>query len=276
MPRLQFIGGGNIAKALLKGLLNAGWAEPADMAVVVRRPESKAELAENFPGVEILDAPLHGVDVVLAVKPADVAVALDGLADRNIERLISVAAGISSATLEAGLGNTRIVRVMPNTPSKIGFGAAGIAGGSTLKTGSTSNTSNTATQQDLEWAETIMSCVGVVVRVEENLIDAVTGLSGSGTGFVMYFAEALQEAGEQIGLDSKSIDTLVGHTLLGAAQMLLAGEFSAAELRQQVSSPNGTTEAGIKVLQDAGFKALIEKAVSRATARAKEISKEYE
>lgn len=265
MSRLQFIGGGNIAKALLKGLLNAKWVAAEELAVIIRRPESRAELEKSFPGVQILEAPLNEVDAILAVKPADVAAALAGLVDCNIDRLISVVAGINSTTLESGLGDTtRVVRVMPNTPSKIGFGAAGIAGGST------------AADEDLKWAETILSSVGVAVKVTEDLMDAVTGLSGSGTGFALYFAEALQEAGIQLGLDSQSVDILVGHTLLGAAQMLLAGEFSAAELRQQVASPNGTTEAGIKALQEGEFLELVQKAVKRAAERAKEIATEYE
>lgn len=261
MAHLQFIGGGNIGKALIRGLLSS----KKQLAVVVRRAEAQLELKKEFPEVEVRQQPLEGVDAVLAVKPADVAPALATLKDYKIERLISVAAGISIKTLEAGLGGTtKVIRAMPNTPSKIGFGVAGISA------------SSAASDEDLAWAETILGSVGEVVHIKEDLMDAVTGLSGSGTGFVMYFAEALQSAGTELGLDEKSVDILVGHTLLGAAQMLLQDELSAEELRWQVASPNGTTEAGIKALEEGQFAELVKSAVSQAAARAKEIASENE
>ena len=265
MSKLQFIGGGNIAKALLAGLLNAKAIKAKNLTVVARRAESRAELEKDFSGVKIVKEPLDEVDAVLAVKPVDVKNALKDLKTRNVGRIMSVVAGVRCSTLEAGLGSfARVVRSMPNTPSQIGFGAAAIAGGVN------------ATEKDLDWAESILSSVGVVVRIEENLMDAVTGLSGSGTGFVLYFAEALQQAGKDVGLDETSTDLLVGHTLLGAAQMILKGEFSAEELRRNVSSPNGTTEAGIKILEEEKFTEIVAKAINKATERAAQIASENE
>ncbi len=265
MTSLQFIGGGNMAKALLGGLLSANWANPTEIVVVARRPESRAEIEAMFSGVSAVEKPVKQIDSVLAVKPVDVSGALAGLGGLEIPRLMSVVSGVRSATLQAGIDSEcRVIRAMPNTPSQIGFGAAAISSG------------KTATDADMDWAESILSSVGVVVRVKEEMLDAITGLSGSGVGFAFYFAEALQTAGRELGLEAKSVDALVAQTLLGAANMLLKGELSAKELREQVTSPNGTTEAGLKALDEGQFFSLVEKAVTKATERSVEIANEFQ
>ncbi|MGH2686814.1 MAG: NAD(P)-binding domain-containing protein, partial [Actinomycetota bacterium] len=171
--RLQLIGGGRMGEALLGGLLSAGWAEAADLAVVEKVEGRRKELVDRFPGVHVVDTPVEAEGVVVAVKPGDVADACRAVAASGVQRVLSIAAGVTIGDLEAAVGSdVPVVRAMPNTPALIGTGAAAIAAGSA------------ATDDDLEWAEGILAAVGTVVRVPEALLDAVTGLSGSGPAYV--------------------------------------------------------------------------------------------
>jgi pyrroline-5-carboxylate reductase len=258
--KLTLIGGGRMGEALLGGLLASGWAEPGELAVVEKVGERREQLAELFPGVGVLDAPEKTDWAIIAVKPGDVAAACAASAAAGVGTVLSIAAGVTIAALEAALGaGVPVVRAMPNTPALVGAGAAAIAPGSA------------ATDDDLAWAESILGSVGTVVRVPERLLDAVTGLSGSGPAYVFLVAEALVEAGVLVGLPRDVAAALTTQTLLGSARLLAESGELPAVLRAQVTSPGGTTAAGLRALESAGFRAALLDAVSAATERSREL-----
>lgn len=256
-PRLQVIGGGRMGEALVAGLVASGWA-PADEIVVVEKVEDRrAELSAAHAGLDVRAAGVPGVDAVLAVKPGDAAASLAGL---DPARVLSIAAGVTTAALEAALPEgTPVVRAMPNTPALVGQGAAAIAPGAH------------ATDDDLAWAEAVLGAVGTVVRVPESQLDAVTGLSGSGPAYVFLVAEALIDAGVLVGLPRPAAEALATQTLLGAATLLASGDRSAAERRADVTSPGGTTAAGLRALEAGGVRAAVTDAVVAATERSREL-----
>ncbi len=258
--RLQFIGGGKMAEALLGGMIAEGWAPAAEIHVVEPVAERRAALAEAHPGLSVADAPLAGVDAVLAVKPQVAPEVLPGLAAAGVPRLLSIAAGITIAAMEAALGaGAVVVRSMPNTPALVGEGMAAIAPGSA------------AGPEDLAWASSILAAVGRVVTVEQQQLDAVTGVSGSGPAYVFHLAEALTAAGIAQGLAPEVADTLTRQTLLGAATLLSESGEDPAQLRINVTSPNGTTQAGLEVMAERDFVGLIDAVVAAATARSIEL-----
>lgn len=256
--KLLVVGGGRMGEALLAGLLHAGWAEH-DLGVVEKVAARRDELAKLLPGVQVV-AEVGDVDscdaAIVAVKPGDVATACAALAALQPERVLSIAAGVPIASLEDALGSgPHVVRAMPNTPAQIGAGASAIAPGSA------------ATDDDLAWAEDILGAVGIVVRVPEHLLDAVTGLSGSGPAYVFLVAEALIEAGVLNGLPRDVASALARQTLLGAARLLSESGESPEALRAAVTSPGGTTAAGLKALEDRAVRAAFLDAVTAATNR---------
>jgi pyrroline-5-carboxylate reductase len=258
--QLAIMGGGNMGAALLGGLLAASWAAPEEIVVVEPVAATRAALAERFAGVAITDQPTGAAGTVLAVKPGDVAAAATGAAGAGTDRILSIAAGVTTGAIEAAAGaGVRVVRAMPNTPALVGRGAAAIAPG------------RHAGEADLEWAASILSSVGIVVRVPETQLDAVTGLSGSGPAYVFLLAEAMTDAGVLVGLSRDTSRALVVQTLLGAATLLAAGDRSAEELRAAVTSPGGTTAAGLLTLERAGMRASVMEAVRAATERSREL-----
>ncbi len=258
--RLQFIGGGKMAEALLGGMIAQGWAPPEAIHVVEPVAERRAVLADAHPGLSVGDQPLAGVDAVLAVKPQIAPDVFPALAEAAVPRLLSIAAGITIAAMEAALaGGAVVVRSMPNTPALVGEGMAAIAGG------------RLAEPADLEWAASILAAVGRVVTVEEGELDAVTGVSGSGPAYVFHLAEALTAAGIAQGLDPDVADTLTRQTLLGAATLLSESGEDPAQLRINVTSPGGTTQAGLEVMAARDFTGLIDAVVAAATARSVEL-----
>ncbi len=260
MIKLEIVGGGRMGEALLGGLVAGRWADPGELAVVERLAARRAELAEAFPGVAVVAEPVAAEGAVLAVKPADVPVVCGELAEAGVGRVLSIAAGVRIATIEAALpAATPVVRAMPNTPALVGAGAAAIAGGTA------------AVDADLAWAEGILDAVGIVVRVKEDLLDAVTGLSGSGPAYVFLVAESLVDAGVLAGLPRDISERLAAQTLLGAAQLLIDQPAAAASLRAAVTSPGGTTAAGLRALEQAGVRAAFLDAVTAATARSREL-----
>ena len=256
---LQIVGGGRMGEALLGGLI-AGGRAPESLAVVEVAPARREQLAGEYPGVRLSDAPVEAPDALLAVKPGDVPSAAGAVAAAGAERVLSVAAGVTTGAIEAAAGGgVRVIRAMPNTPALIGAGASAIAPGSG------------ASDEDLAWAEQVLGAVGVVVRVPEVQLDAVTGLSGSGPAYVFLVAEALAEAGVLNGLPRATAETLAFQTLAGAARLLAEGDTSAAELRAAVTSPGGTTAAGLAELERNGARAAFLDAVSAATRRSREL-----
>ena len=244
-----------MGEALVAGLLAAGWA-PGDLGVVEKVAARRDELAKRFPGVAISAEPVACDAAVVAVKPQDVESACKGLAAAAPGRVLSIVAGVSVEALEGLLpAGTHLIRSMPNTPAQIGAGASAIAPG-TL-----------ATDDDLAWAEEILGAVGVVVRVPERLLNAVTGLSGSGPAYVFLVAEALIEAGVLNGLPRDVADVLARQTLLGAARLLTETGSGPEELRAAVTSPGGTTAAGLRALEERAVRAAFLEAVTAATNR---------
>jgi pyrroline-5-carboxylate reductase len=249
-----------MGEALLGGLLDAGWAEPSELAVVEVAEERRRELADRYPGVDVREDVPPSEGAVLAVKPGDVPSACAAVSRAGVGRVLSIAAGVPLAKLEGWLGDgTAVVRAMPNTPALVRCGAAAIAPGTA------------AGEDDLAWAEGILGAVGVVVRVPEPLLDAVTGLSGSGPAYVFLVAEALVEAGVLVGLPRPVSLTLAVQTLLGSARLLTESGDGPEALRAAVTSPGGTTAAGLRALEDRGVRAALLAAVTAATERSRQL-----
>jgi pyrroline-5-carboxylate reductase len=247
--------------ALVAGLLAAGWAGAEELLVVEPVGARRDELAAAHPGLAVAAAiPGPADGAVVAVKPDDVEAACVALAGSGTRRVLSIAAGVTLAKLEAWLPQgAAVVRAMPNTPALVGCGAAAIAGG----TG--------ATEADLAWAEEVLSAVGTVARVGEPLLDAVTGLSGSGPAYVFLVAEALVEAGVAVGLPRTVSEALTAQTLLGSARLLAESGQRAEALRAAVTSPGGTTAAGLAALEKRAVRAAFLEAVEAATDRSRQL-----
>ncbi len=260
MTKLQMIGGGRMGQALLQGMIDAGWAAEPELAVVEVLPDQRERLAAAYPSATVIDRPLPEVDCVVAVKPhfvVDVCRALTRPA-----RVLSIAAGVTIATMESALpAATVVVRAMPNTPALVGEGAAALAGGTAAGPG------------DLHWASAILSSVGRVVEVAESSLDAVTGLSGSGPAYVFLLAEAMTDAGVAVGLTREVAALLAKQTVLGAGRMMMETDADPVELRAGVTTPAGTTAAGLGALEERGLRAAVAAAVRAATLRSIELGK---
>jgi pyrroline-5-carboxylate reductase len=261
MVRVQVIGGGKMGEALIAGVVGSGWADPADVRVVEVVAARRDELAERFPGLAVATEPAAAEGTVIAVKPGDAPASVGAVAAAGCGRIVSIAAGVTLAQLEASApAGVAVVRAMPNTPALVGAGVAAIAGG----TG--------ATEDDLAWAEALLGAVGEVVRLPEHQLDAVTGLSGSGPAYVFLVAEALIEAGVLAGLPRDVATTLATATLLGSARLLAESGDAPAELRAAVTSPGGTTAAGLRELERHGVRAALADAVMAAAQRSRELA----
>jgi pyrroline-5-carboxylate reductase len=260
MARLQIVGGGRMGEALLGGLLEAGFVRPDEVVVAERLPGRRDELVARFPGATAVERPVAATDVVVAVKPADVEATVAEVAAAGASRLLSIAAGVSLARLEAGLpAGTPVLRAMPNTPALVGMGASAVAAGTA------------AGEADLAWAEAVLGAVGTVVRVSETQLDAVTGLSGSGPAYVFLVAETLIDAGVLVGLPRDVAEALTVQTLRGAAELLDRSGEHPSQLRNAVTSPGGTTAAGLQALEAGGLRAALLAAVAAATERARQL-----
>ncbi len=247
-----------MGQALLSGLIAAGWTRPERLTVVEVDNAQREAVADMFPGVHMAAAPLRRTDAVLAVKPHIAIEVCKFIEDPT--RVMSIAAGVTIASLEAALGPAaKVIRVMPNTPALVGAGASGVAGGSN------------AHKSDVEWALGILQAVGIAVEVDEPGIDVVTGLSGSGPAYVFAFADALARAGINAGLAPEVATKLANQTILGAARLLTETDQTAVELRDMVTTPGGTTEAGLESMAAANFDDIIAGAVAAATQRSREL-----
>lgn len=261
--RLAVVGGGNMGAALVGGLLNAaeGAWSVGDLVVVEVLISRAEQLRAMFPGVMVSDVVPPCGAAVIAVKPPDAAAACTIAAAAGATRLLSIAAGIPLATLQTAAGSkVAVVRAMPNTPALVGQGAAAISAGTA------------ATDDDMAWAESILGSVGTVVRVPEEELDAVTGLAGSGPAYLFLVAEALIEAGVAAGLSREVSEALVTQLFVGSAA-LLNERGDPGELRRMVTSPGGTTAAGLSVLGDRGLREAFVDAVLAAKVRSIELGK---
>jgi pyrroline-5-carboxylate reductase len=260
---IGFIGSGRMASALLEGILRAGIASAADIVLTDKIPAASEELARRTgtgPRASNAEVVAEAEVLILCVKPGDVPQALREAGDLSGKLLVSIAAGVPLRRLqEWAAGNPRLIRVMPNTPALIGQGAAAYAPG------------EGATEEDMAVADRIFGATGVAVRVKEELLDAVTGLSGSGPAFVYTVIEALADGGVLMGLPREIALRLASQTVLGSAAMVLQTGMHPAQLRDQVASPGGTTMAGLEALEDAGLRAALIGAVRAATERSGEL-----
>jgi pyrroline-5-carboxylate reductase len=268
---LLIVGGGKMGGALLGGLLRSEWAPVGDVTVIEPVAGRRDELAAEFPGLRLVAAPEAGLlddagerlgGAVLAVKPDAAEGACRALGVTGVTRVLSIVAGMPAARLEAALGGEpAVVRAMPNTPALVGAGVTAIAGGSF------------ATSHDLAWAEDVLAAVGAVVRLPERLLDAVTGLSGSGPAYFFLVAEALVEAGVQMGLTREVSRTLVVETMAGSAALLKETGREPDALRAMVTSPAGTTAAGIRTLESRAVRSAFMEAVAAATERSRNLQR---
>lgn len=265
--RIGFIGAGKMATALAKGFISAGCCSAADVSASDVVPAARAHfVAETKAAAASGNAEVVAKSDILflAVKPQNMAAVLAELKPllQPGHLVISIAAGITLSTIETGLGAARrVIRVMPNTPCLVNASASGYALGSA------------ATAEDGATVERLLSAVGLAIPVPEHLLNAVTGLSGSGPAFVYQMIEALSDGGVRVGLPRDVATRLAAQTLYGAAKMVLETGEHPGQLKDAVTSPGGTTIAGLHALEQGGLRASLMNAVVAATQRAIELGK---
>ena len=271
---ITFIGGGNMGRALISGLLANGF-EPNQISVVEANAATALKLHADFgvQGIAALEQIAFDFSknnvVVMAIKPQDFNVVAKGLASKLKHAsapgplILSIAAGIRLKDMSRWLDHTRCVRAMPNTPALIGKGITGLFADAAVD------------QSDRALAETICNAVGQAVWVsEEKLMDAVTAVSGSGPAYVFAFLEAMQSAGEKLGLDADTARKLAYATLEGATQLAHNSDEHAGVLRERVTSKGGTTAAALDVMKQQGWHEILEKAIDAASQRGKAMGDE--
>ena len=264
MEKIGVIGGGNMGSALVRGIIAKGLIKPGNMVVAEKIPDKAQKLAEEL-GVRTAPWPLEldPVDVLLvAVKPQDIKEAIEAAVPAMAKDtlVISIAAGITLGALQAMLPKGQpLIRVMPNTPCLIGQGASALAPG------------ENAGRENMDAALTLFKAVGTACEVPEKYMDAVTGLSGGGPAYVYLIIEALSDAGVRQGMDRPTALALAAQTVRGAASMILEDGRHPAELKDMVTSPGGTTIAGLHVMESAGLRGVLMDAVAAATARSREL-----
>ena len=263
---IAIIGVGNMGEALIRGLLAAGGVSPTSIIATDVRPDRLLFVSRSF-GVEASQDNLAAVSradvVLLAVKPQHIASAINSFrAAVTPEKLvISIAAGVTTERIEREIGGgVRVVRAMPNTPAQVGVAATVLSRGAR------------ATDEDLASAEAILGAVGITIRADEQLLDPVTGLSGSGPAYVFLIAEAMIRGGVAAGLRPDVARKLTVQTLLGAAKLLAQSGEEPEQLRRKVTSPGGTTEAALTVMMEGRLPETIIDAVLAATRRSRELS----
>jgi pyrroline-5-carboxylate reductase len=266
--KIAILGGGRIGEALLAGLLGSGWRETGQISVTTRSESRAAELRERY-GIDAStsnDAAVAGAElIVVAVKPQDIDTLLAEIGGlvTPAQTVLSVAAAVPTARIEWQLASgVPVVRAMPNAPSTVQEGMAGIAAGVH------------AGEAELALAEEALAHLGRVVRVPENALDAVTAVSGSGPAYFALLAEAMIEAGILLGLSREISTTLVVQTMFGTAKLLRDVGMHPVELRESVTSPGGTTIAAIRELEQAGVRAAFLNAIQAAMTRAQELAGE--
>ena len=262
---ISFIGGGNMAQALIGGLISRGLSEsqiqvadPVEQIRSILQEKNIGVFTDNAKAIENADV------VVLAVKPQVLASVLQPLQGLFTDKLIiSIVAGVTIDTIAALTGTQRIVRVMPNTPALVQTGAHGMY------------TDASVSQEDRNLTTKILAATGLGLWVNtEAQIDAVTAVSGSGPAYFFYLMESMIRAGKNLGLDEKVATALTLQTALGAAQMAISSDKTPAELRKNVTSPNGTTQAALEVFDRAQISQNVQAALAAAQKRSQELAQE--
>lgn len=264
---IGFIGAGNMAEALIRGLVRGGHVAANRVRASAPRRERLDELAAAY-GIEVTSdnrevARGAGI-VVLSVKPQIMDKVLREIADqvKPGTLVISIAAGVDTEAIETALTEgVRVVRAMPNTPALVGAGATAVSAG------------KHASQDDLAAAKAIFDAVGITVVLDEVHLDAVTGLSGSGPAYIFLILEALADAGVKVGLSRRNAQKLAAQTVMGSAKMLLETDEHVGRLKDMVTSPGGTAIAGLHTLEEGGLRTTLINAVETATKRARELGR---
>lgn len=261
------IGAGNMAEALIRGLVRGGHVPAEHVMASNPRKERLDQLQRDYKIQVNTDNKLvaNGAELcLLAVKPQIVNNVLREIGDQLKPNtlVISVCAGIGTETIEAAVGEgVRVVRAMPNTPALVGAGATAIAAG------------KRASEADLATARAVFDAVGITVVLDEHHLDAVTGLSGSGPAYIFLILEALSDAGVKVGLSRRNAQRLAAQTVMGSAKMLLETDEHVGHLKDMVTSPGGTAIAGLHTLEEGGLRTTLINAVETATKRARELGR---
>lgn len=264
---IGFIGAGNMAEALIRGLVKGGHVAPGAIAASAPRSDRLTELAERY-GIRVTrdnaEVARAASIVVLSVKPQILDKVLREVGDqlRPGTLVISIAAGVDTETIEETVADgVRVVRAMPNTPALVGAGATAIAPG------------KHASDDDLALARAMFDAVGITVQLDESHLDAVTGLSGSGPAYIFLILEALADAGVKVGLSRRNAQRLAAQTVMGSAKLLLETDGHPGQLKDMVTSPGGTAIAGLHTLEEGGLRTTLINAVETATKRARELGR---
>lgn len=262
-----FIGAGNMAEAMIGGLVRGKHVQPNRIIGSDPRKERLEELRTSF-GIEATqnnrDIVQRSSLVVLSVKPQIMDKILREVGDQMKPGtlVVSIAAGVDTATIEESLPEgVRVVRAMPNTPAMVGAGATAISAG------------KHATPEDMATAKALFDAIGITVELDESHLDAVTGLSGSGPAYIFLILEALADAGVKVGLSRRNAQRLAAQTVMGSAKMLLETDEHPGRLKDMVTSPGGTAIAGLHTLEQGGLRTTLINAVETATKRAQELGR---
>ncbi|RFU62310.1 pyrroline-5-carboxylate reductase [Peribacillus saganii] len=266
MKKIAFIGGGSMSEAMVSGIIAQGLVDRSQIFITNRSDQDRLSYLSNLYGITAsanLEKTIKGADiVVLAVKPKDVAAAMTAAGSYLKEGMlvVSVAAGVDLNSLETLAGKKLpIIRAMPNTSAAVGKSATAVA------------VNKYADKSHLEKAREMFETIGLVAVVEEEQLNAVTGLSGSGPAYIYYLVEAMEQSAEEIGLEKETAKQLIIQTIIGAADMLSQSPKTPAALRREVTSPGGTTEAGIKVLENHNVKEALVSCIVKATEQANKL-----
>lgn len=264
---IAFLGAGNMAGALIRGLLRAGTCAPERVIATDVRSDRLEELARQY-GIKTTEdnaaAAREAEVIVLATKPQVLAKLVDEIAPSvdATKLVVSIAAGVTAKSIEKRLcDKARVVRVMPNTPALVDAGATGIARGTHASAG------------DVALVQRLFDSVGITAVLDESLLDAVTGLSGSGPAYIFLIIEALSDAGVKVGLSRDTAQKLAAQTVLGSAKLLLETGEHPGRLKDMVTSPGGTAIAGLHTLEEGGLRTTLINAVETATKRARELGR---
>ncbi|MEJ7601986.1 MAG: pyrroline-5-carboxylate reductase [Kofleriaceae bacterium] len=262
-----FVGGGNMAEALIRGLVRGGHVSADRVTASGPRRERLDELATSY-GIHVTtdnrEVARAANVLVLAVKPQILDKVLREIGDQIPKGtlVISIAAGFDTETMEAALPEgAHVVRAMPNVPATVGAGATAIAAG------------RHASEDDLVTARAIFDAVGITVTLDESQLDAVTGLSGSGPAYIFLILEALADAGVKVGLSRRNAQRLAAQTVMGSAKLLLDTDEHPGKLKDMVTSPGGTAIAGLHTLEQGGLRTTLITAVETATKRSRELGR---
>jgi pyrroline-5-carboxylate reductase len=266
MQKIVFIGAGAMAEALIQGWIKQEVIDAKYIYVSNRSDEERLEYLSSNYGVQILKQKEDLLDadlIVLAIKPKDGKVAMESIASYISENtpILTVMAGISTETVESILGERPITRVMPNTSATIGMSASGIA------------FNNAVTEEQKKYFYQMLDAIGIVIEVEEDQLHIVTALSGSGPAYLYYLVEAFEKVGTEFGLTKETVRKLMVQTIAGSAAMLQYVDEEPDVLRRKVTSPGGTTEAGIRALEENHFDKAIFECIKSAEAKSRELAK---